>query len=57
MVSLSLLIIIAPLILALLILYVKFIEEKALEARFGEAYVNYKKKKSFIIPNFFQKQD
>jgi len=50
--SLSLLIIIAPLILILLILYVKLIEEKALEARFGEAYVAYKRKKSFIIPWF-----
>ncbi len=54
--SLSLLVIISPIILGLLILYVKFREEVDLELRFGEAYKKYKKRKSFIIPCFPEKK-
>lgn len=35
---------------ALLIVYLKMIEEKELELRFGAEYVEYKKKTPFIIP-------
>ncbi len=39
---------------ALLILYIKNIEERELEARFGLEYVAYRKKTSFIIPKPWQ---
>jgi len=35
---------------ALIIAYVKLVEEKELEARFGEEYIRYKKKTPFLIP-------
>jgi protein-S-isoprenylcysteine O-methyltransferase Ste14 len=34
----------------LVVLYIKLIEEKELELRFGEEYKNYKKNTPFIIP-------
>lgn len=34
------------------IFYCKFVEEKELEARFGQEYVRYKKQVPFLIPNF-----
>jgi protein-S-isoprenylcysteine O-methyltransferase Ste14 len=37
---------------ALLLLYLKKIEEKELEARFGEEYLEYKQHTPFIIPRF-----
>ena len=40
----------------LLILYLKFIEEKELEARFGQAYLDYKRSTSFLLPNFRKKR-
>ncbi|MFH2040614.1 MAG: isoprenylcysteine carboxylmethyltransferase family protein [Chloroflexota bacterium] len=42
---------------SLLILYLKLIEEKELELRFGQAYLEYKKKTPFILPNWFIKGD
>ncbi len=33
-----------------LLLYIKLLEEKELEARFGEAYLDYKRKTPFILP-------
>jgi protein-S-isoprenylcysteine O-methyltransferase Ste14 len=39
---------------ALLLCYVKFLEEKELEQRFGQEYVDYKKKTPFIIPRFWK---
>ncbi len=50
--SLSLLLIITPIILILLCVYVKVREEKALEKRFGASYLEYKNSTSFIIPWF-----
>ena len=38
------------LILALLVIYVKVVEEKELEARFGEEYRRYKQRTPFLIP-------
>jgi len=35
---------------ALIIAYVKLVEEKELEARFGEEYIKYKKRTPFLIP-------
>lgn len=39
-------------------LYVKFIEEKELEKRFGDAYLAYKKATPFLIPslNLFRRK-
>lgn len=41
--------------LILLILWIKKIEEKEMEIRFGEEYVNYKKNTPFMIPNPWRK--
>ena len=43
-------ILIVVLFTSLLLLYVKFIEEKELAVRFGEEYLVYKKKTPFLIP-------
>lgn len=40
----------------LLLLYYKFIEEKELMARFGEEYLEYKKRTPFLIPTFRRKK-
>jgi protein-S-isoprenylcysteine O-methyltransferase Ste14 len=45
------------LILAVLLLsYIKFLEEKEMELRFGEAYREYRKQTPFIIPRFRKRQ-
>jgi protein-S-isoprenylcysteine O-methyltransferase Ste14 len=36
----------------LLLVYIKFLEEKEMELRFGEAYREYRKQTPFIIPRF-----
>ncbi len=38
------------LLVILLVLYLKFVEEARLEKRFGEEYVRYKERTSFLIP-------
>ena len=38
--------------MVLLVLEIKFIEEKELEQRFGDVYRAYKKKTPFFIPKF-----
>jgi protein-S-isoprenylcysteine O-methyltransferase Ste14 len=38
----------------LLLLYIKFLEEKEMELRFGAAYREYRKQTPFIIPRFRQ---
>ncbi|MFL7812655.1 MAG: isoprenylcysteine carboxylmethyltransferase family protein [Anaerolineales bacterium] len=48
-------VILAVLISTLLICYLKFIEEKELEARFGEEYLTYKSRTPFIIPRLPKK--
>ncbi len=40
---------------ALLLLYIKLIEEKEMESRFGEEYMRYKKQTPFLIPHFWRK--
>ena len=42
---------------ALLLIYVKRVEEKELETRFGQDYVTYKKETPFLIPRFWIKAD
>jgi len=42
--------VIVTLFTAILIMYIRFVEEKELEARFGKDYVAYKKSTPFIIP-------
>lgn len=39
------------------LIYVKLIEEKELEARFGKDYLEYKKKVPFLIPSRFSQVD
>jgi protein-S-isoprenylcysteine O-methyltransferase Ste14 len=39
----------------LLLLYVKGIEEKELPQRFGEEYLEYKRRTPFLIPRFWKK--
>jgi len=51
----SMILILATLMMALLIAYQKRIEEKGLEARFGDSYREYKSKTSYIIPWFPKK--
>ncbi len=38
-----------------LITYLKFVEEKELEARFGQSYTEYKRTTPFIIPSLWKK--
>ena len=40
----------------LLLVYIKFLEEKEMELRFGEAYQEYRKQTPFIIPHFRKRQ-
>jgi protein-S-isoprenylcysteine O-methyltransferase Ste14 len=42
--------------LIMLIAYVKKIEERELEMRFGEEYLAYKKETPFIIPRIFPRK-
>jgi len=44
------------LFMGLLLVYVKLIEEKELEERFGKEYTRYKKKTSFLIPRWRNKK-
>jgi protein-S-isoprenylcysteine O-methyltransferase Ste14 len=38
-----------------ILVYVKLIEEKELEARFGSEYVEYKRNTPFLIPHLWKK--
>lgn len=40
----------------LLLIYIKFLEEKEMELRFGEAYREYRKQTPFIIPRFWKRK-
>jgi len=48
--SLSLIIIVIPLLTLLGFFYLKLVEERELELRFGREYVEYKKKVPMLIP-------
>jgi protein-S-isoprenylcysteine O-methyltransferase Ste14 len=51
--SFSLLIIGAPFFFAAHIIYYKLVEEKELEKKFGQAYLDYKKRVGMFIPKFW----
>jgi protein-S-isoprenylcysteine O-methyltransferase Ste14 len=40
----------------LLVVYIKAIEERELEARFGDEYIEYKSRTPFLIPRLFRKR-
>lgn len=50
--SISLILIFTPLFILLNILYLKTIEEKEMEKKFGEEYLEYKKSVPMFIPRF-----
>jgi len=50
--SISLIFIFTPLFILVNVLYVKNIEEKEMEKKFGEQYLNYKKSVPMFIPRF-----
>jgi len=37
-----------------ILIYIKLIEEKELEGRFGSEYAEYKKRTPFLIPRFWK---
>jgi protein-S-isoprenylcysteine O-methyltransferase Ste14 len=39
-----------------LLVYIKFLEEREMEIRFGEAYQEYRKQTPFIIPRLWQRK-
>jgi len=48
--SFTLLVIFIPLFILVHIIYLKFVEEKELEKKFGQAYIDYKKKVPMVFP-------
>ncbi len=40
----------------LLLLYIKFLEEKEMELRFGKAYQEYRQQTPFVIPRLWQRK-
>ncbi|MBM3141623.1 MAG: isoprenylcysteine carboxylmethyltransferase family protein [Chloroflexi bacterium] len=50
--SLSLIFIFTPLFIVLNVLYLKAVEEKELEKKFGKEYLEYKKRVPMFIPRF-----
>jgi len=54
--SLSLIFIFTPVFIVLNVLYVKAIEEKEMEKKFGEEYLEYKKRVSMFIPRLTKRQ-
>jgi protein-S-isoprenylcysteine O-methyltransferase Ste14 len=53
--SFTLLVIFIPLFILVHILYLKFIEEKELEKKFGQAYLDYKKSVPMFVPRLIRK--
>ncbi len=52
--SFSLLVIGVPFFAAAHVIYYKLVEEKELEKKFGQAYLDYKKRVGMFIPNFWK---
>ena len=52
--SFTLLAIFIPLFIAVHIVYLKFVEEKELEKKFGQAYLDYKKRVPMFIPKLWK---
>jgi protein-S-isoprenylcysteine O-methyltransferase Ste14 len=40
-----------------ILIYIRLVEEKELEARFGQEYVEYKRSTPFLIPHFRKRND
>ena len=53
--SFTLLVIFMPLFIAIHIIYLKFVEEKELEKKFGQAYLDYKQRVPMFIPRLGNK--
>ena len=51
--SFTLLVIFMPLFILAHIIYLKFIEEKELEKKFGQAYLDYKHRVPMFIPKLY----
>ena len=54
--SFTLLVIFIPLFVVVHIIYLKFVEEKELEKKFGQAYIDYKKKVPMFFPRLMGKR-
>jgi len=54
--SLSLIFIFTPLFILLNVLYLKAIEEKEMEKKFGEEYLEYKKRVPMFIPRLKKRE-
>jgi protein-S-isoprenylcysteine O-methyltransferase Ste14 len=54
--SISLLFIFTPLFILLNILYLKTVEEKEMEKKFGQEYLSYKQSVPMFIPRFSKKK-
>jgi protein-S-isoprenylcysteine O-methyltransferase Ste14 len=54
--SFTLLVIFIPLFIIVHIVYLKFVEEKELEKKFGQAYIDYKKKVPMFFPELMGKR-
>jgi protein-S-isoprenylcysteine O-methyltransferase Ste14 len=54
--SFTLLVIFIPLFIIVHIVYLKFVEEKELEKKFGQAYIDYKKKVPMFFPGLMGKR-
>jgi protein-S-isoprenylcysteine O-methyltransferase Ste14 len=54
--SSTLLVIFIPLFIIVHIVYLKFVEEKELEKKFGQAYIDYKKKVPMFFPRLMGKR-
>jgi protein-S-isoprenylcysteine O-methyltransferase Ste14 len=55
--SFTLLVIFIPLFVLAHIIYLKFVEEKELEKKFGQAYIDYKQKVPMFFPGWIRKQE
>ena len=55
--SLSLIFIFTPILILLNVLYVKAIEEKEMEKKFGEEYLEYKKRVPMFIPGLAKRHE
>jgi len=51
--TISMLLILNPIVFIPILVFVKLVEEKELERRFGQEYLEYKKKTPFLIPKIF----
>jgi protein-S-isoprenylcysteine O-methyltransferase Ste14 len=53
--SFTLLVIFMPMFILVHVVYLKFVEEKELEKKFGQAYLDYRRRVSMFIPRIIRK--